>query len=179
MGFEKISLKGRALRYLAAREHSRRELEQKLQAHEETPGELAQVLDELEAKGYIQAQRVIDSVLFRRAARWGAARVRQELQSKGLAGEAVQAALATLKESEQARARALWERRFGGTASDLQARAKQTRFLLARGFSAEVVRRVVNSRREDDSSSGHEASALSDNRGLTNVATPFGSSDEN
>jgi len=115
MGFEKISLKGRALRYLSAREHSRQELAQKLKSHEETPGELAQVLDELAAKGFIDAQRVIDSVVYRRAARWGTSRVRQELQAKGLYGEAavaVETALAHLKDTELARAHALWQRRF-------------------------------------------------------------------
>ncbi len=151
MGFEKISLKGRALRYLSAREHSRLELAQKLKSHEETPGELDQVLDELEAKGFIDAQRVIDSVVYRRAARWGASRVRQELQAKGLSGEAadaVETALAHLKDTELARAHALWQRRFEGVSPDLAARAKQTRFLLTRGFSSDVVRRVVSGRVE-------------------------------
>jgi len=41
----KPSLKGRALRLLSQREHSRKELEQKLKPHEETPGELAEALD--------------------------------------------------------------------------------------------------------------------------------------
>jgi regulatory protein len=51
VGFDKPSLKGRALRLLAQREHSRAELLRKLAAHEEWPGELAQALDELQAKG--------------------------------------------------------------------------------------------------------------------------------
>ncbi len=182
MGFERISLKGRALRYLSAREHSRLELAQKLQPHEETPGELAQVLDELQAKGFIDAQRAIDSVVYRRAARWGAARVRQELQAKGLNGEAaqaVEAALAGLKETELARAHALWLRRFGGASPDVAARAKQTRFLLARGFSADVVRRVVSGRVETEISGAGEALALSDNRPLDFVKHLVEPSDEN
>jgi regulatory protein len=179
MGFEKLSLKARALRCLALREHSRLELTQKLLAHEQTPGELSQLLDSLEAKGYIDTQRVIDSVLHRRAARWGAARVRQELQAKGLDGDAVNEALAGLKDSEQARAQALWESRFGSVALDLAARAKQTRFLLTRGFSAEVVRRVVNPRRGADSDVAQDAHALSDNRRSNSVNTLVGNPDEN
>ena len=65
MGFEQISLKGRALRLLAGREHSRAELEKKLKAHEAEPGELQRALDELQAKGFIDEQRVVDSVLHR------------------------------------------------------------------------------------------------------------------
>ena len=71
MGFQKISLKGRALRLLAGREHSRAELEKKLAAHAPESGELKQALDDLQAKGFINEQRVVDSLLHRRAARLG------------------------------------------------------------------------------------------------------------
>ena len=74
-----LSLKGRALRYLAAREHSRAELERKLAAHAESPEQLAQVLDELQAKDFISEARVVESVINRRAGRFGAARIRHEL----------------------------------------------------------------------------------------------------
>jgi regulatory protein len=66
MGFQP-SLKGRALRLLSQREHSRQELERKLRPFEEVPGELAQALDELQAKDFINEQRVIESVVNRRA----------------------------------------------------------------------------------------------------------------
>jgi regulatory protein len=55
-----LSLTGRALRLLSAREHSRSELERKLARFEEVPGSLAEVLDKLEAKDFINAQRVVD-----------------------------------------------------------------------------------------------------------------------
>ena len=58
----KPSLKGRALRLLSQREHSRKELEQKLKPHEETPGELAEALDFLAAKDFINEKRVVESV---------------------------------------------------------------------------------------------------------------------
>jgi regulatory protein len=138
-----LSLKGRALRLLGQREHSRAELERKLRAHEATPGELARVLDELQAKGFIDEQRVLESVLHRRAARLGASRIRQELHDKGLAPEAVAQAVARLRGSELERAREIWCRKFGVPASDAAGRAKQMRFLASRGFSGEVVRRVV------------------------------------
>lgn len=143
MGFEPPSLKGRALRLLAAREHSRTELERKLAAHETEPGELARALDDLQAKGFINEQRVLESVVHRRAGRLGAARVRQELQAKGLDPQAVAEAVAGLQGSEQARAQAVWQRKFGAPPEDAQQQARQMRFLLARGFSAEAVRRVV------------------------------------
>ena len=87
------SLKGRALRLLSQREHSRTELERKLAQHEEVPGELAKALDELQARDFINDARAVESVVHRRAAKLGAARVKQELAAKGLSGEAVAAAL--------------------------------------------------------------------------------------
>ncbi|MDP3620098.1 MAG: recombination regulator RecX [Ramlibacter sp.] len=139
-----LSLKGRALRLLSGREHSRAELERKLAAHEEEPGQLKRILDELEARDFINEQRVADSVVHSRAGKLGAMRIRQELQAKGLADELVRSALDSLKTTELARARAVWLRRFGEKPADAAERAKQARFLLTRGFSGEVVRRVVS-----------------------------------
>jgi regulatory protein len=149
VGFEKPSLKGRALRLLAQREHSRAELQRKLAAHEEAPGELAQALDELQAKGFIDEQRVIESVIHRRAARLGASRVRQELQAKGLPAEAVAQAVGELRGSEVERAREVWRKKFGRVPTDAAERAKQMRFLAARGFGGEAIRRVVTGADED------------------------------
>ena len=143
------SLKGRALRLLSQREHSRLELERKLAAHETEPGELARALDELQARGFISEARVVESVVHRRAAKLGTARVRQELLAKGLAPEAMAEALEQLRGSELARAREVWARKFGQPATDPQERAKQMRFLVSRGFAAEVVRRVVRGADED------------------------------
>ena len=125
------------------REHSRQELERKLAAHEEEPGQLARALDELEAKGFISPERVAESVLNRRAARLGAGRIRQELQAKGLDGEVVARAMAQLKGTELARAREVWRRKFDTPPQDAASRAKQSRFLAARGFGGEVIRRVL------------------------------------
>jgi regulatory protein len=137
------SLKARALRLLAQREHSRLELERKLAKHETEPGTLAQALDWLQGKGFINETRVADSVVQRKAARMGTARIAQELTQKGLSHELVQDTVADLRSTEVERAQAVWARKFGQPASTLQERAKQLRFLAARGFAAEVVRRVV------------------------------------
>jgi len=144
-----LSLKGRALRYLAGREHSRAELERKLAIHEESPGQLAQVLDELEAKDFISESRVVASVINRRAARFGAARVRHELLGKGVGAKAVAAAVAELKGTEAERARNIWRRKFGEPAPDAAGRAKQMRFLASRGFGGEAIRYAVTGSDED------------------------------
>jgi len=137
------TLKGRALRLLSQREHSRQELERKLAQHETEPGQLAKALDELQAKGFISEARVIESVVHRRASKLGTARVRQELAAKGLSGEAVSEALAQLRSTEFERAREVWASKFGEPAADPKEKARQIRFLVSRGFATEVVRKVV------------------------------------
>lgn len=149
MSFSQPSLKGRALRLLSGREHSRAELERKLKSFEEEPGSLAQALDELQAKGFISEQRVIESVVHRRAAKLGTARIKQELQGKGLDPAAVSAALVGLKATEHERALAVWRKKFGAPPVDAPAAAKQMRFLAARGFGGDVIRRVVGGAHDD------------------------------
>ena len=149
MSFSQPSLKGRALRLLSGREHSRFELERKLISFEAAPGELAPVLDELQAKGFINEARVIESVVHRRAAKLGTARIKQELQGKGLDPAAVTEALAGLKATELERAQEVWRKKFDSKAADAQAAAKQMRFLASRGFGGDVIRKVVTGGRDD------------------------------
>jgi len=139
----KPSLKGRALRLLSQREHSRKELEQKLKPHEETPGELAEALDFLAAKDFINEKRVVESVVNRRAGKLGASRVRQELMAKGLPADDIAEAVEAMRGTELERALVVWRKRFGAPPVDASDRGKQVRFLVSRGFAAEVVRRVV------------------------------------
>ncbi len=144
MGFGQLSLKGRALRLLGNREHSRAELERKLAPHEEEPGQLQRTLDELQAKGFISDERAAESVLHRRAARLGMGRLKQELQAKGLDAALVTQSLERLKGTELDRAREVWRRKFDARPRDAAERAKQSRFLAARGFGGEVIRKVLN-----------------------------------
>lgn len=145
------SLKGRALRLLSGREYSRMELERKLKAHEQAPGQLAKALDELQVKGFIDERRVLESVVHRRSAKLGAARIRQELQNKGLDAGAVKDAVNGLQSTELERARAIWRKKFGMSLPAAESRqslsaaerGKQMRFLASRGFGAEIIRRVV------------------------------------
>jgi regulatory protein len=167
----RLSLKARAIAWLAQREQSRVELRRKLlrraradaaadataaralrsgdaDASAEPGGAPAaieasveELLDWLEAHDYLSPARFADARLHARAARHGTERIRHELARHGVTLDA--AALQALRASELQRAQALWQRRFGGAAADASARARQARFLAGRGFSAEVIRRVV------------------------------------
>ena len=150
MAFTKLSLKGRALRYLAMREHSRAELATKLAPHVDEGDDLNAVLDELEAKDFINADRVVESVIHTKASRFGAMRVAQELRQKGLDPERITDAVAQLRSTELARAHDVWRRRFGAPPQTPQERAKQMRFLASRGFGGEAVRKVVSGQGRGD-----------------------------
>lgn len=176
-----LTLKARALGYIAQREHSRVELRRKLVAAVMRQRRAAEVaafrldsagadpqamsggfevpaalppkawpteqdidllLDWLAAHDLLSAERFVETRIHLRAVRFGNLRIRQELAQHGLALDA--AAATALQASELSRARSVWAKRFGTPAADAAGRAKQARFLAARGFGADVVRRVVS-----------------------------------
>ncbi len=138
------SLKGRALRLLSNREHSKHELAQKLKPHAQSEEELGQVLEWLLVKGFINEQRVLESIVYRRSPKLGYARVARELQEKGLATEAVASAVRELKETEGERARAVWAKKFKTPAQTPSDKARQQRFLMSRGFAPSIVIKVLS-----------------------------------
>lgn len=152
------SLKVRALQWLAQREYSRTELRQRLmrvaaeREATESPGDepadasavqarVDELLDWLQAHRYLSDERFVESRVHARAARYGNLRIRQELAQHRLALPAD--AEHALKASELARAQEVWARRFGAPPQSVAERARQARFLIGRGFSADVVRRVL------------------------------------
>ena len=143
------SLLARALSHLARREHSRAELGRKLARYAASPAEADAVLDQLQAQRLLSDERFAGMVARTRGARFGTARVRQELKAHGLDQSLVRETVAELRASEMSRARALWARRFGTPAADATERLKQMRFLAGRGFAPEVIRKVVGGREDD------------------------------
>jgi regulatory protein len=154
MAFGVLSIKGRALRCLAQREHSRAELQRKLARHvqaqagedpEAARQQIERALDELAAAGLLSDQRAADSVLSAQGRRFGSRRLKQVLQDKGLAPELVSQTLQQARGNELERAQEVWRRRFGAAPADAAERAKQMRFLAGRGFDGDVIRRVLKS----------------------------------
>ena len=143
------SLLARALGYLARREHSRAELARKLAPHADSTDQLQRLLDDLEAKKLLSDRRFTEVLARSRGERFGAARVKQELRSRGINDSLAREAVADLAQTEFQRAREVWRRKFDAPPADAAERARQMRFLAQRGFSAEVIRRVVGGRDED------------------------------
>jgi len=182
------SLRQRALMWLAQREHSRRELQDKLQrwvqALEATralgtaghtldagdndralstafssvasrlsqsavpdAGQISALLDDLETAGHLSNERVLESRIQVRSARFGNLRIERELQQLGV--EPSQEARSELRSTEMSRARSVWERKFGSAPTSPAERARQMRFLASRGFTADTIRAVLSQRDED------------------------------
>lgn len=145
-----LSLKGRALRYLSMREHSRLELGRKLARYAEEGDDVEALLDFLEKNNWLSQERFAESLINRRAARFGNSRVMAELKSHGVTGDALAELKVGLADSETARATEVWQRKFGTVAHDAAERAKQMRFLLQRGFSQRAARVAMQGGPEDD-----------------------------
>lgn len=146
------SLQARALRWLANREYSRQELRAKLLRvldGEDTVTQVDALLDQLAAQGWLDERRFVESRVHVREARFGNRRIESELRQHGLTLDP--STVAQLRASELARAREVWRKKFGQRASDAAGHARQVRFLSARGFSAEVVHKVVSGDHDTES----------------------------
>ena len=136
------SLRERALTLLTRREHARAELARKLAPHAESSEELERLLDELAARKLLSDSRYAEMRVTVRAGRYGNQRLRQELASAGVDDDTISAALEQT-DNELSRAQSVWRKKFGTPATDAAERAKQMRFLAQRGFSMEIIRRVL------------------------------------
>jgi regulatory protein len=135
----------RALGLLSRRDHTKRELEQKLmrplKSGPSDPVEVQRVIAELEAKGFQSDARAAKSLVTSKGRRMGTLRLRMELQQKGAAPELIASALEGRNDLEVCRQ--VWRKKFGQKAEDIKAKQKQFRFLASRGFSMDVVRNVL------------------------------------
>jgi regulatory protein len=138
-----LSLRVRAMRYLARREHSRAELHAKLQPYVQEGEDLDAVLDELEKRNWLSDARAATQWVDAKRGRFGTQRIAHELRQKGIAEDLIAETLPQLKETELDAAREVWHRKFGIQPQDAKEKAKQVRFLQSRGFSMDVIFKVL------------------------------------
>jgi len=159
------SLKARALRLLSLREYSRQGLATKLAESEarwaKLGGDQAQeapdarhlnieaVLDDFEARGWLSDERFAEALVRRRSERYGMRKIQGELERAGVDSKQSAKLLAGLKETEYQRAYELWTRKYGSRAQDQKERARQYRFLASKGFSSEVVTKIIGGQQPD------------------------------
>jgi regulatory protein len=142
-GKAEISLRGRALQALARREFSRAELHVKLTPHVVASDDVVALLDDLEKRGWLSDARALEQTVRIRSARFGTQRIAQELRQKGISDDLISAAIPQLKQGELEAARSVWQRKFASPPQDQKEKAKQMRFLQSRGFSMDVIFKVL------------------------------------
>ncbi len=153
-----LSLRARALQCLARREYSRAELRAKLLPHVQSEDDFEQsqavdldaLLDDLTARGWLSDARATTQLVHAKRSRFGTQRITYELRQRGIAEELIDAALPALKESELDAARDVWQRKFGTAPQDAKEKARQMRFLQSRGFSMEVIFKVLRTTDMED-----------------------------
>jgi regulatory protein len=143
------SLKGRALGYLSRREYSRAELSRKLMPFVEEADSLESLLDALESEGWLSDSRFAESLVHRRSSRLGASRIVGELKRHAVGQTLIEEASAQLRETELARAQAVWSKKYGHLPETQAERARQARFLAARGFSGATISRILKGLDDD------------------------------
>ena len=131
------------MRFLARREYSRAELHARLLPYATPEDNVDAVLDELAKRGMLSDARAAEQMVNARRARFGVQRIAHELRQKGIGDELISAALPQLKAGELDAAREVWQKKFGTVPQDAKEKAKQMRFLQSRGFSMEVIFKVM------------------------------------
>ncbi len=137
-------LRARALRLLMRREHGREELVRRLASHAESMEALEQLLDELVRRKLLSEDRVAESRANTLSRKFGVSRIRQDLRAKGIAEETIDRVAADAQATEFDRAKEIWQKKFREPASNPSERAKQMRFLAARGFSHDTIKKIFS-----------------------------------
>jgi regulatory protein len=136
------TLRARALRYLALREHSRQELRGKLAPHALEGDDLEALLDDLAARGWLSEVRW-ESTARAKSRRFGPLKVAQLLRARGLGDEIIAAGLRAAGTDGAGSIEAIWRSRFRHTPVDEREKARQVRFLQGRGFPLDEIFRFL------------------------------------
>jgi len=142
-----VELRARALRLLARREHTRTELERKLAPHAESSEAVHGLVSRLKEKNQLSEERFAEERARVLSRKYGAARIRQDLKAKGVSAELI--ARFSSSDDELQRAREILERKYRAPAVTREEKAKRMRFLQSRGFSSEIIFKLLSAR--DDS----------------------------
>jgi regulatory protein len=142
------TLRGRAIRLLAQREHSRAELSRKLSTRAlettEPAEDLETVLNQLEQCGLLSDARAAEAYVRSHASRFGGARLAHDLRTRGIDTALIATSLAQEGiDDELTRAMAVWRSKFGQAPRDAREWARQARFLQGRGFPSDVIRKLL------------------------------------
>jgi regulatory protein len=138
-----------AMNLLARREHSRRELQEKLGKRFDNSRLISDVLTQLEQDGLLSDQRYSEAYVNGRANKlYGPERIKQELRQAGIDDRLIEITLEESTIEWKERLQQLKQKKFGNLpAQSIEERAKQQRFFQYRGFSNELIRQLEKNNR--------------------------------
>ena len=139
------SLKVRAMRFLARREHTRVELRRKLAARAQEGEDVDALLDELAQRGWLSDARFAEQAIRAKARRFGPIKLAHFLKSKGVGDEAIAAGLKGAGADGASSLESVWRSRYRGAPSDERERLRQVRFLQGRGFAIDDIFKFLKS----------------------------------
>ena len=140
----------KALGLLARREHSRRQLKQKLERGGFERDESTAAIERLGDQGYQDDGRFAGALVRSRVGQgYGPARIRAELRSQGIPDGAIRELIESADVDWHDLAASQLRRRYGGPSADPAERARRAQFLLRRGFAAATVRVLTHADAED------------------------------
>jgi regulatory protein len=142
-----VELRARALRLLARREHTRVELERKLSPHAGSSEAVDVLISELKTKNQLSEARFAEERARQLSRKYGAARIRQDLKAKGVSEELI--SRFSSSENEMQKAKEILERKYRTPAATREEKAKRMRFLQSRGFSSEIIFKLLSARGAD------------------------------
>jgi len=147
-----VAIRRTAMDLLARREHGRVELTRKLRQRGAPPELIEAALDRLTEEGLLSESRYLESfVSYRARSGYGPLRIREELGQRGLQRADIEHALRECGIDWQENLEETWRRKFSGQLpADIRERARQGRFLTYRGYSLEMIGRLLSGRRMDD-----------------------------
>jgi regulatory protein len=148
---EPRTLKSRAIAMLARREYSRTELFERLLATGAGRDECEALVGELVALGFLSDARYAQALVRQRQGGHAQRAIAQALRQKGVDDDTVRSALADHPIDDTVALAALWRRRFGRAPVDEREKARQVRFLQARGFALSAILRLLRDPPADDS----------------------------
>lgn len=130
---------------LAQREHGRQELIIKLTTKGASFLEASQVVSSLAEQGLQSDHRYASCCIQSKANRgYGPNHIRQYLNAKGVDSALVDSVMETIDIDWPAKARVVWEKKFGALAQDAKSKLKQKQFLFYRGFNSTDIERLFS-----------------------------------
>ena len=134
-----------AMDLLARREHSRRELKQKLLKRFKDDELVDEQLDLLASENLQSDSRFAESFLRQRVSRGhGPLRIRQEMRQRGISDDEIAAAMEAEQPDWYVLAEETYHRKYGALpAEDIREKSRRSRFMQYRGFSLDHFRHIL------------------------------------